>query len=85
MMIWHNLLVFLLIKTSLGTKYSQPQKLVSHKTGDFMGMSNWFRLKSYIKQNHKVRRVPYKKPYSIWIENKQVSFKSYRISIQNGK
>jgi len=35
-------------------------------------MGNWFRPKSYTKQNYNVGRVPCKKPYSIWIENKKV-------------
>ena len=47
-------------------------KVSLQKTGGFMGMGNWFRLKSYTKQNHLVRRVPCKKPYSIWIENKKL-------------
>ena len=37
-----------------------------------MGMGNWFQLESYTKQNHKARRVPCKKPYSIWIKNKKL-------------
>ena len=46
------------------------QELAFDKTGGFMGVGNWFRLKSYTKQNHYVRRVLRKKPYSIWIKNK---------------
>ena len=48
------------------------KKFASPKTGGFMGIGNWFRPKSYTKQNHYVRRVQWKKPYSIWIKNKKV-------------
>jgi len=51
--------------------FCKLSKISFSKTGGFMGISNWFRLKSYTKQNHKIRRVPCKKPYSIWIKNKK--------------
>ena len=47
-------------------------KISLQKTGGFMGMGNWFRLESYTKQNHCLRRLPSKKPYSIWMKNKKV-------------
>ena len=48
------------------------KKLASPKTGGFLGMGNWFRPRSYTKQNHYVMRVQYKKPHSILIKNKKV-------------
>ena len=47
------------------------QELVFDKTGGFMGVGNLFRLKSYTRQNHYAKRVPCKKPYSIWMKNKK--------------
>ena len=64
-------------KTQLNGPVLRPEldllpKISLQKTGGFMSMGNWFRLESYTKQNHCLRRLPCKKPYSIWMKNKKV-------------
>jgi len=49
-------------KTQLnGPELDSLSKTSLQKTGGFMGMGNWFRLKSYTRQNYNVRKIPCKK------------------------
>ena len=71
-------------KTQLNGPVLRPEldslsKISLQKTDGFMGMGNWFRLESYTKQNHKIRKVPCKKPYSIWIKNKKERYSKSKI------